>query len=58
MYFQQVDKKRAWEMMCREKPDIVKDRETERALQRIATRYLYIFFYEALFNILRCKCDS
>lgn len=44
MYFQQVDKKRAWEMMCREKPDIVKDRETERALQRIATRYLYIFF--------------
>lgn len=30
-------------MMCREKPDIVKDRETERALQRIATRCLYLF---------------
>lgn len=28
-------------MMCREKPNIVKDRETERALQRIATRYLF-----------------
>ncbi|XP_073342783.1 RRP15-like protein isoform X1 [Pagrus major] len=34
----QVDKKRAWEMMCREKPDKVKDRETERTLQRVATR--------------------
>ncbi|KAM9425293.1 RRP15-like protein [Pholidichthys leucotaenia] len=34
----QADKKQAWEMMFREKPDIVKDRETERALQRIATR--------------------
>lgn len=39
---QQVDKKRAWEMICRKKPDIVKDRETERALQRIATRCLYV----------------
>lgn len=36
---QQFDKKRSWEMMCREKPDIVKDREAEKALQRIATRY-------------------
>ncbi|XP_034467832.1 RRP15-like protein [Hippoglossus hippoglossus] len=34
----QVDEKRSWEMMSREKPDIVVDRETERALQRIATR--------------------
>ncbi|XP_030249009.1 RRP15-like protein isoform X2 [Sparus aurata] len=34
----QVDKKRAWEMMYREKPDKVKDRETERTLQRVATR--------------------
>ncbi|XP_068603410.1 RRP15-like protein [Brachionichthys hirsutus] len=34
----QVDEKRAWEMMCREKPDVVKRREAERELQRIATR--------------------
>ncbi|CAN9514152.1 unnamed protein product [Ophioblennius macclurei] len=34
----QVDKKHAWEMMCREKPNIVSDREREKALQRIATR--------------------
>ncbi|XP_036787759.1 RRP15-like protein isoform X2 [Manis pentadactyla] len=33
----QLDKKREWEMMCRVKPD-VKDKETERNLQRIATR--------------------
>lgn len=45
----QVDKKRAWEMMCREKPDVVKDRETERALQRISTRCVKLF----LFNVLR-----
>ncbi|KAI3361600.1 hypothetical protein L3Q82_013741 [Scortum barcoo] len=44
----QVDKKRAWEMMCREKPDIVKDRETERTLQRIATRGVV-----QLFNAVR-----
>ncbi|XP_042338967.1 RRP15-like protein isoform X1 [Plectropomus leopardus] len=44
----QVDKKRAWEMMCREKPDIVKDREAERALQRIATRGVV-----QLFNAVR-----
>ncbi|XP_070690696.1 RRP15-like protein [Pempheris klunzingeri] len=43
-----VDKKRIWEMMCREKPDIVKDRETERALQRIATRGVV-----QLFNAVR-----
>ncbi|XP_006890636.1 PREDICTED: RRP15-like protein [Elephantulus edwardii] len=34
----QLDKKREWEMMCRVKPDAVKDKETERNLQRIATR--------------------
>ncbi|XP_036870353.2 RRP15-like protein isoform X2 [Manis javanica] len=34
----QRDKKREWEMMCRVKPDVVKDKETERNLQRIATR--------------------
>ncbi|XP_037311033.1 RRP15-like protein [Pungitius pungitius] len=44
----QVDKKRAWEMMCREKPDVVKDRDTERALQRIATRGVV-----QLFNAVR-----
>uniref|UniRef100_UPI0037E7DA88 RRP15-like protein n=1 Tax=Semicossyphus pulcher TaxID=241346 RepID=UPI0037E7DA88 len=44
----QVDKKRAWEMMSREKPDLVKDRETERALQRVATRGVV-----QLFNAVR-----
>ncbi|XP_043115954.1 RRP15-like protein isoform X2 [Puntigrus tetrazona] len=34
----QIDKKRAWENMCREKPNVVQDRENERNLQRIATR--------------------
>ncbi|XP_037674429.1 LOW QUALITY PROTEIN: RRP15-like protein [Choloepus didactylus] len=34
----QLDKKREWEMICRVKPDVVKDKETERNLQRIATR--------------------
>ncbi|KAF4103647.1 RRP15-like protein isoform X2 [Onychostoma macrolepis] len=34
----QIDKKRAWENMCREKPNVVRDREHERNLQRIATR--------------------
>ncbi|XP_032733599.1 RRP15-like protein [Lontra canadensis] len=33
----QLGKKREWEM-CRVKPDVVKDKETERNLQRIATR--------------------
>ncbi|XP_075961514.1 RRP15-like protein [Anarhichas minor] len=44
----QVDKKRAWEMMCREKADVVKDRDTERALQRVATRGVV-----QLFNAVR-----
>ncbi|KAI1885537.1 hypothetical protein AGOR_G00204800, partial [Albula goreensis] len=44
----QLDKKRAWEMMCREKPDVVKDRETERNLQRVATRGVV-----QLFNAVR-----
>lgn len=34
----QLDKKREWEMMCRVKPDVVKDKDAERNLQRIATR--------------------
>ncbi|XP_008148046.1 RRP15-like protein [Eptesicus fuscus] len=34
----QLDKKREWEMMCRVKPDVVTDKDTERNLQRIATR--------------------
>ncbi|KAM4596739.1 RRP15-like protein [Fundulus diaphanus] len=44
----QIDKKRMWEMMCREKPDIVRDRDTERALQRTATRGVV-----QLFNAVR-----
>ncbi|KAM3873574.1 RRP15-like protein [Diretmus argenteus] len=44
----QIDKKRTWEMMCREKPDVVKDRETEKNLQRIATRGVV-----QLFNAVR-----
>nr|XP_020483891.1 RRP15-like protein isoform X1 [Labrus bergylta] len=44
----QVDKKRTWEMMSRVKPDVVKDRETERALQRVATRGVV-----QLFNAVR-----
>uniref|UniRef100_A0A8C2VG41 RRP15-like protein n=2 Tax=Chinchilla lanigera TaxID=34839 RepID=A0A8C2VG41_CHILA len=34
----QLDKKREWEMMCRAKPDVVQDKDTERNLQRTATR--------------------
>ncbi|XP_056619472.1 RRP15-like protein isoform X2 [Triplophysa dalaica] len=34
----QFDKKRTWENMCREKPDVVRDKDHERNLQRIATR--------------------
>ncbi|KAM5301920.1 RRP15-like protein [Glossophaga mutica] len=34
----QRDRKREWEMLCRVKPDVVKDKEAERSLQRIATR--------------------
>ncbi|XP_010864468.1 RRP15-like protein [Esox lucius] len=44
----QADMKRVQEMMCREKPDIVKDRENERNLQRIATRGVV-----QLFNAVR-----
>ncbi|XP_048007791.1 RRP15-like protein isoform X2 [Megalobrama amblycephala] len=43
-----IDKKRAWENMCREKPDVVRDREHERNLQRIATRGVV-----QLFNALK-----
>ncbi|KAF3840255.1 hypothetical protein F7725_018972 [Dissostichus mawsoni] len=44
----QVEKKRAWENLSREKPDLVKDRENERAMQRIATRGVV-----QLFNAVR-----
>ncbi|KAB5586366.1 hypothetical protein PHYPO_G00000760 [Pangasianodon hypophthalmus] len=44
----QADKKRAWEMMCRVKPDVVRDKEKERNLQRIATRGVV-----QLFNAVR-----
>ncbi|XP_075060361.1 RRP15-like protein [Mixophyes fleayi] len=44
----QLDEKRQWEMMCRLKPDVVKDREVERNLQRIATRGVV-----QLFNAVR-----
>uniref|UniRef100_A0A8C5MAZ0 RRP15-like protein n=1 Tax=Leptobrachium leishanense TaxID=445787 RepID=A0A8C5MAZ0_9ANUR len=44
----QLDKKRQWEMMCRVKPDVVKDKEVERNLQRIATRGVV-----QLFNAVR-----
>ncbi|XP_054839255.1 RRP15-like protein [Eublepharis macularius] len=44
----QLDKKREWEAMCRVKPDVAKDRETERNLQRIATRGVV-----QLFNAVR-----
>ncbi|XP_072534936.1 RRP15-like protein [Salminus brasiliensis] len=44
----QIDKKRAWEMMCRVKPDIVQDKEKERNLQRTATRGVV-----QLFNAVR-----
>nr|XP_030124999.3 RRP15-like protein [Taeniopygia guttata] len=43
-----LEKKREWEMMCRVKPDVVKDREKERNLQRIATRGVV-----QLFNAVR-----
>ncbi|XP_066236271.1 RRP15-like protein [Saccopteryx leptura] len=34
----QLDRKREWEMMCRVKPDVIEDKDTERNFQRIATR--------------------
>ncbi|NXU50154.1 RRP15 protein, partial [Turnix velox] len=43
-----IDKKREWEMMCRVKPDVAKDRERERNLQRTATRGVV-----QLFNAVR-----
>ncbi|XP_038253218.1 RRP15-like protein isoform X1 [Dermochelys coriacea] len=43
-----LDKKREWEMMCRVKPDVAKDRERERNFQRIATRGVV-----QLFNAVR-----
>ncbi|NWR52330.1 RRP15 protein, partial [Regulus satrapa] len=43
-----LEKKREWEMMCRVKPDVVKDREKERNLQRTATRGVV-----QLFNAVR-----
>ncbi|NXI91468.1 RRP15 protein, partial [Psophia crepitans] len=43
-----LDKKREWEMMCRVKPDVVKDRDREKNLQRIATRGVV-----QLFNAVR-----
>ncbi|XP_077432478.1 RRP15-like protein [Vanacampus margaritifer] len=45
---EQTDKKRAWEMMSRVKPNIVKDREVEKTLQRTATRGVV-----QLFNAVR-----
>uniref|UniRef100_H3CL79 RRP15-like protein n=1 Tax=Tetraodon nigroviridis TaxID=99883 RepID=H3CL79_TETNG len=44
----QFDEKRSWEMMSREKPDVVKDREAEKTLQRVATRGVV-----QLFNAVR-----
>ncbi|XP_023992777.1 RRP15-like protein [Salvelinus sp. IW2-2015] len=44
----QTDKRQAWEMMCREKPDVVKGRENERNMQRVATRGVV-----QLFNAVR-----
>lgn len=44
----QLEKKREWEMMCRVKPDAVKDREKERNLQKVATRGVV-----QLFNAVR-----
>ncbi|XP_063054381.1 RRP15-like protein [Engraulis encrasicolus] len=43
-----VDKRKAWEMIGRVKPDIVKDREIERNMQRTATRGVV-----QLFNAVR-----
>ncbi|XP_067844985.1 RRP15-like protein [Heptranchias perlo] len=45
---EQLDKKREWEQMCRVKPDVVRDRDTERNFQRIATRGVV-----QLFNAVR-----
>lgn len=51
----QFDKKRSWEMMSREKPDVVKDREAEKTLQRVATRYPHMICPEKDYlNTLGC----
>ncbi|XP_018422603.1 PREDICTED: RRP15-like protein [Nanorana parkeri] len=44
----EIDQKRQWEMLCRVKPDVIRDREVERNLQRIATRGVV-----QLFNAVR-----
>ncbi|XP_076827793.1 RRP15-like protein [Brachyhypopomus gauderio] len=49
----QADKKRAWELMCRVKPDVVQDKEKERTLQRTATRGVV-----QLFNAVRTHQKS
>lgn len=42
-------------MMCREKPDVVKDREAEKTLQRVATRYSHrLLSSRDLLKTLRC----
>ncbi|XP_078085896.1 RRP15-like protein [Mustelus asterias] len=44
----QLDKKKEWEQMCRVKPDVYQDRETERSFQKVATRGVV-----QLFNAVR-----
>ncbi|XP_062394214.1 RRP15-like protein [Sardina pilchardus] len=44
----QIDKRKAWEMLGRVKPDVVKDREIEKGLQRTSTRGVV-----QLFNAVR-----
>ncbi|XP_072436864.1 RRP15-like protein isoform X1 [Chiloscyllium punctatum] len=44
----QLDKKKEWEQMCRVKPNVAEDQETERAFQKIATRGVV-----QLFNAVR-----
>lgn len=42
-------------MMSREKPDVVKDREAEKTLQRVATRYPHMICPEKDYlNTLGC----
>ncbi|XP_078413216.1 RRP15-like protein [Cetorhinus maximus] len=43
-----LDKKKEWEQMCRVKPDVIQDRETERNFQKVATRGVV-----QLFNAVR-----
>uniref|UniRef100_A0A4W3JJR4 RRP15-like protein n=1 Tax=Callorhinchus milii TaxID=7868 RepID=A0A4W3JJR4_CALMI len=44
----QLDERREWEQLCRVKPDVIKDRENEKMLQRLATRGVV-----QLFNAVR-----